>query len=192
MNEKDAIIQKIISDAQDRAEKILSDANEKARLIWAEAQSKSEKALIDCEKESDIAEKELIERTKTLARLESRKILLGAKQKAVESAFENALSALLKAPDGEYVSYVVTRAKKYAKQGDLLILSASAPDGVTSEIKKFAAENSLNVKKTGDFKGGVIISGDKTDYDFTFEAAVKSYADERSGEVARELFKEND
>ena len=102
MNEKDAIIQKIISDAQDRAEKILSDANEKARLIWAEAQSESEKALIDCEKESDRAEKELIERKKTLARLEGRKILLGAKQKAVESAFENALSALLKAPDGEY------------------------------------------------------------------------------------------
>lgn len=192
MNEKDAIIQKIISDAQDRAEKIVSDANEKARLIWAETQSASEKSLIDCEKECDVFENEIIERKKTLARLESRKILLGAKQKAVEKAFEIALCSLSNMPAADYVSYVKARAEKYATKGDVLVLSKSASDGVAGDIKKFAAENGLNVKKTGDFKGGVIISGDKTDYDFTFEAAVKDYADKYSGETARELFKEND
>lgn len=190
MNEKDAIIQKIISDAQDRADKTLSDANEKARLIWAEAQSESEKALIDCEKDCDKAEAELIERKKTLARLESRKIMLSARQKAVEKSFDACLSSLLKMPNEEYVSYIRARADKYARKGDVLILSKNAPAFVFDEIKKHVSDG-LSVEKTGDFKGGLVIAGTKTDYDFTFESTVKDYADKYSGETARELFKDN-
>lgn len=192
MNEKDAIIQKIISDAQDRADKTLSDANEKARLIWAEAQSESEKALIDCEKECDDAEAELIERKKTLARLESRKIMLSARQKAVEKSFDVCLNSLLKMPNDRYVSYIRARAEKYACKGDALVLSKNAPAFVFDEIKKYAEKRELSVEKTGDFKGGLVIAGTKTDYDFTFESTVKDYADKYSGETARELFKEND
>ncbi len=189
MNEKDAIIQKIISDAQDRADHITSAASKKAQAVWATAQTESEHALLDCERECDAAEAELIDRKKTLARLEGRKITLEAKQNVVSSAFNRALELLCRTDKENYLKYVAERAQKYAQNGDCLILSKNAPIAKEDvERLDVAREKNLKVYKNGDFKGGVIISGKISDCDFTFEAAVKAYADEHSGEVAREIF----
>ncbi len=193
MNEKDAIIQKIISDAQDKAEHVTSGAASKAQAIWAAAQSESERVLIECERECDVAEAELIERKKTLARLEGRKIMLEAKQNAVSKAFDRALELLCKTSGEDYLKYIAVRAEKYAQSGDCLVLSKNAPIS-REDVEKLevVAQKGLKVAKTGDFKGGVIICGKISDCDFTFESVVKAYADERSGEVAREIFNGNE
>lgn len=188
MNEKDAIIQKIISDAQDRAEKVVFDATEKAQAVWAVAQSESEKTLISCEKECDVFERELIERKKTLARLDGRKIVLNAKQSVVNSAFARAEKLLCEMPCDMQLKYVAARLEKYAKQGDKVVLAKSSPLSRESvEDLVVAKELLLKVTKNGDFKGGFILSGEVSDFDFTFESAVKSFAESYSGEIAREI-----
>lgn len=188
MNEKDAIIQKIISDAQERAEKVVSDATEKAQAVWAVAQSESEKTLISCEKECDVFERELIERKKTLARLDGRKIVLNAKQSVVNSAFARAEKLLCEMPSDMQLKYVAARLEKYAKQGDKVVLAKSSPLSRESvEDLAVAKELLLKVTKNGDFKGGFILSGEVSDFDFTFESAVKSFAESYSGEIAREI-----
>lgn len=188
MNEKDAIIQKIISDAQDRAEKVVSDATVKVQSVWAVAQSESEKTLNACEKECDVFERELIERKKTLARLDGRKIVLNAKQNVVNSAFARAEKLLCEMPEDKQLKYVAARLEKYAKQGDKVVLAKSSPLSRESvEDLAVAKELLLKVTKNGDFKGGFILSGEVSDFDFTFESAVKSFAESYSGEIAREI-----
>lgn len=188
MNEKDAIIQKIISDAQDRAEKVVSDATEKAKAVWAAAQSESEKALNECEKECDLFERELIERKKTLARLDGRKIVLSAKQSAVNSAFARAEKLLCETKSDEQLKYIAARLEKYARKGDRVILAKGSPLARESvEDLAVVKERGLKVSKNGDFKGGFILCGEVSDFDFTFETAVKSFAEANSGEIAREI-----
>lgn len=188
MNEKDAIIQKIISDAQERAERTVQSATEKAQAVLAVAHGESEKELIACERECDDIERELIERKKTLARLDGRKILLNAKQSAVNSAFLKAERLLCDMSEPNMLSYIEKRLQKYAKRGDKVVLAKSSPLTRESvEGLSVVRELELAVTKKGDFNGGFILSGEVSDFDFTFASAVKSLADNCSGEIAREI-----
>lgn len=189
MNEKDAIIQKIISDAQDYAEKTLSEAEAKAHGIWVKAESESEAALISGEKRFREESDTFLARKETLARLESKKILLSAKRSVLDSVFAGAGDLLAKMSEEEYLSYISVRLEKYAREGDKVILSENAPFGAEKVAALSAAENKkLKVYKTGKFSGGIMVEGKITDYDFSFEGTLRDYAEARSGEISRSIF----
>ena len=193
MNEKDAIIQKIIQDARDYADKVLSDAQTKASGIWAEAESGSENALINGEKQCAEERAAYLARRQTLARLESKKTLLSAKRAVLDEVFARAQELLTGMSEEEYLAYISARLETYAAEGDRVILSENAPVTAEKVAGLPAAKNKkLKAYKNGKFSGGIILEGKNTDYDFSFEGVLRDYAEKYSGEISRSIFKENE
>lgn len=193
MNEKDAIIQKIIQDARDYADKVLTDAQTKASGIWAEAESGSENAIIEGEKKCAEERASYISRRQTLARLESKKNILSAKRAVLDEVFVYAHELLKGMNEEEYLAYISARLEKYAEEGDCVRLSENAPiSAEKAEALTAAKTKKLKVYKNGKFSGGIVIESKKTDYDFSFEGALRDYAERYSGEISRSIFKENE
>ena len=80
MNNKEAIIQKIIDDANAAAQKNLDEAREKAAQIIGRAQKQADKYVADNAHREEQLYKESLQRGEVVAGLDCKKILQGAKK----------------------------------------------------------------------------------------------------------------
>ncbi len=192
MEGKDAIISKIIEDAQRTARGVIEDAEQKARVVVDEAKTYAEdyrkKALSVVEKEKN----EIIRRRETVARLDVNKMILGAKQRVLDKVFERALEILENLPEDRYQELIEGMLSKYASDGDVVTVRKDRKATLTKVF--FQAYGKLNgIKlgydvKGGDFRGGMILSSDGVDKNLTFEVELQSLRDEIEPEIAAKLF----
>ena len=190
MEGKEAIINKILDDAKQSAEEILQKAQNNADVKtqsaneWANEYTKVQRAIL----EKDLVE--IIERRKTVANLDVRKLLLSAKQEVLSDVFGQALDRLRKLDKNDYLKLIIELVKENADQNDCLILSK---DGVLckKDIENHQVIKDYNItvsEEFGDFVGGVMLIGEVCDKDLTFEAVIDSKKEELSSEVAKRLF----
>ncbi len=193
MNEDQAIIQKIISDAQTAANAVLQNATDAAEQARKTAEERSEKFITEAEKNAHGDGEEMLERRVTLARLDAKRVILSCKQEIIESVFDYAEKLLCSSPKDKYLEFVCRSVEKYASEGDLVRISVNAPFSAEElEAQSVCKAKNLKCEKNGDFSGGVMIIGDKRDADLSFKAYLNEYADKNYGAVAKELFKENE
>lgn len=190
MDKQKAIIDKIIEDAENRAAEIISVANAEAEKSiadgnsWAESYKSEQNAILSAANEDKVL------RRKTVAELDVKKIVLKAKQDAIESVFDSAYNKLCALKKTDYLSFVVKLIEKYAEEKDTVVLSS---DGVISETDLTSLEVVKDKKLTvsdvkGDFIGGVMFIGKICDKDLTFKSIVNESKSEFVSEVSKELF----
>ena len=104
MNGIEKITARIDEETQAQIDRLLADAREQAAQIAAryQAQADAERASLAAKNEKAAAERE--ERLVSVAQMESRKIILAAKQEMVEKAYDLALEKLCAMPEEQYVS----------------------------------------------------------------------------------------
>lgn len=104
MNGIEKITARIDQETQGQIDQILSHAKEQAAQITAkyQAQADAERASLAAKNEKAAAERE--ERLVSVAQMESRKVILAAKQEMVEKAYDLALEKLCAMPEEQYVS----------------------------------------------------------------------------------------
>lgn len=192
MDGKDAIIEKILSDAQLEADEVLRVANDKIseRIAdandWSNQYIETQKAAIESERAENLF------RRKTVAGLAARKIELKEKQAVLEKTFALALDKLCSLTKKEYLSLVEKNLTLYADQADEVVLSC---DKVLSaediEKLKITKSKKLTVSKTaGDFKGGIKLIGKVSDKDLTFKSLIETAKADMTVKVAQVLFGE--
>lgn len=190
MDKQKAIIDKIIEDAETKAAGIISVANAEAEKSiadgnsWAESYKSEQNAILNAANEDKVL------RRKTVAELDVKKIVLKAKQDAIESVFDSAYNKLCSLSKAEYLSFVKKLLEKYAEENDNVILSS---DNIISEKDlsdlKVASDKHLTVSDVkGDFIGGVMLVGKICDKDLTFKSIVNESKSEFVSEVSKELF----
>lgn len=190
MDKQKAIIDKIIEDAETKAAEIISIANAEAEKSiadgnsWAERYKSEQNAILNAANEDKVL------RRKTVAELDVKKIVLKAKQDAIESVFDSAYKKLCSLNKAEYLSFVVKLIEKYAEEKDTVVLSS---DGVISETGLTSFEVVKDKKLTvsdvkGEFIGGVMLVGKICDKDLTFKSIVNESKSEFVSEVSKELF----
>ena len=191
----ETITRRIDEEMQAEIDGILAEAGKQAAAVTArwQAQADSEAAQRKTKNEKAGAEHE--ERLVSVAQMESRKVLLSAKQEMVERAFSLALDKLCDLPEEQYI----------AVAADLLV--RAAPDGkgavVFSEKDRervgAAAVAEANRRLSGkltlspesrNIRGGFILSKGDVEVNCTFETLVRLRKGEMSGEVAKLLFPE--
>lgn len=193
MQGKEAIIEKIISDATVRGEAVIDDAKFKATEIENAAKvvcaSMAEKA----EKERAAAVNDVLTRSKTVAELDAKKLLFDAKNQVVALTFETALNKVKNLPKEKYAKLVMGMLSM-AEDGDVVTISKREKDVLTEAvIKEFAAKKKIKItlnKEFGDFDGGIILSGSGVDKNLTFETEFQLLKDELEETVAKKLFAE--
>ena len=108
---------RIEADAQKEIDTLLAGANSRAEEIRAAAQAQakreSEEARVRWEKAAAEREKRL----ESMAEMESRKLILSAKQEVLDEAFAMALEELCTLPDEEYIELLAALAVKAARTG---------------------------------------------------------------------------
>ena len=122
MNGIDKITARIQQDAQAEIQKLLTEAEDKAQDIRAqyEAQAKAETV-----KAAEAAEKtalQLVERGEGSARMEAKKMILATKQGLIDKAFSSAHDQLLQLPQAEYVELLARIAVNNSRTGKEEIL----------------------------------------------------------------------
>ena len=190
MNGKENIIEKIISDAREKAKNIVDTAvydgamREKATAEWVEKFLDGQRVILkkDC--------LEVEERRKTLAELDRRKLILKTKQDIIGEIIDGALKRLQGMPKKEYLSFIVVLLSEYAENGEQILLSC---DKVISkadlEKEQVVIDKNLSVlNERGDFIGGIQLIGKVSDRDLSFNAILEEKKETLTAKIVAELF----
>ncbi len=191
MDGKEAIIKRIISDAEKKSKALIgsaeADAEERKKDAndWAEEYLKTQRELLKTETE------EIVKRRLTVAELDVRKISLKARQDLIAAVYDSAYEKLCKIDKKDYLKLVEKLIVENAEEGDTVVLSC---DKVLkpSDIEKLEvfSEKGLKVQPTGDFIGGIMLVGKNCDKNLTFKAVIEDMKDNLSFDLLNCLFGE--
>lgn len=189
---KDAIIKKIISDAELKSQEIVSEATKNSEAKISAAKKKAEDILNKAKNDSVTLKHDILVRQKTVADLDKRKVLLNAKQEVIDEVFSEALKELVSLKKEEYLDIITRLIKQYSEDGDEIIkgkgdkhITNEYVENLSKELKK---KLSLS-KEEGNFNGGIMLSQKGCDKNLTFEALLRLSRDENEYKVAEILFK---
>lgn len=193
MDGKEAIIARIIEDAEGKADKIRAEAAAKnAEVIsdaqsWAESYLTAQRGLLAAETDN------LVSRRVTVADLDYRKSLLAAKREVIDAVYKKALDKLCALDKKSYLAFLDKLIAEYGEKGDKLILPEAAPVK-PDEADALPSCKKLGIKTAGKgaFRGGVMLVNDVCDKDLSFEILVNALKAETEAETAEKLFGKND
>ncbi len=188
---KEAIVEKIISDAHLKADSIVAEANAKADEIISAAAEECKEYMYSFKSETDKMIFDVDARTKTVAELDARKLTLAAKTKVLDVVYERTLENLRNL-DKEAYSALVFGMLENAKDGDIVTISKREKDIVTKEsLAEFAKKKGIKLtlaEQFGDFDGGIVLGGNGVDKNFTFEVEVALLKEQTEAKTAKEIF----
>lgn len=188
---KEAIIDKILSDANLKADAVIGDANAKADEIISLAAEQCKSYLYQSKAETDKMALDVDSRSRSVAELDARKLQLAAKTKVLDSVYASVLDKLRNL-DKERYSALIFAMLDNAKDGDVVTVSEREKDIVTKQsLDEFANKKGITLtlcEKTGDFDGGVVISENGVDKNFTFEVETALLREQTETKVAKEIF----
>lgn len=188
---KEAIIDKILSDARIKADAIIGEANEKADSIIAQAAEACKEYIYNSKSETDVKVLDIEARSKTVAELDAKKLQLAAKTKIIDMVFDRALDKLRNLDTERYRALVFAMLEN-AEDGDTVVISQREKDIVTKDaLNEFAKQRGIKLTladEAGDFDGGIVIKSRGVDKNFTFEVEIQLLKEELETQVAKEIF----
>ncbi len=188
---KEAIVEKIISDAHLKADSIVAEANAKADEIISAAAEECKGYMYSFKSETDKMIFDVDARSKTVAELDARKLTLAAKTKVLDVVYERTLENLRNL-DKEAYSALVFGMLENAKDGDVVTISEREKDIVTKEsLAEFAKKKGIKLtlaEQFGDFDGGIVLGENGVDKNFTLEVEVALLKEQTEAKTAKEIF----
>ena len=192
MNDKNAVIDKIISDAQAAADALRQDARQKAEKIVSAAQKAADayrkEALSGGEERVALA----LERAKSVDALDSRRELSACKSALLDEVFALAAKAL-KEDKKAYKAYLTRVIKENAEDGDKVVICKEDEKVVTAafiaSIAKSAKKKITPGGARGEFAGGVVLSGDRCGKPLTLEEEMRRFREACAPRGAKARFK---
>ncbi len=187
---KQAIIDKINADASDKAQQIVAEQQAKADEISAQVTKECEDLLAAQKKALDENAALALERSRTVAQLDARKIVIGARKELVDRVFARALEKLNEL-DAKTAKKLLLGMLKAAEDGDSVLLGSESRKALSDEdIAAFAKKKGVKLQiDDGEpgFEGGMILSGGGIDKNLTFEVELELMRDECEAEIAAQI-----
>lgn len=188
---REAIVEKILSDAQLKAEAMVGEAQDKAHAILADVAEQSKQYLAKSQSETDRLVADIVSRSKTVAELDSKKLMQAAKSVILERVFARALEKVRELDVNTYKELLLGMLKE-AQDGDTVTLSKRDKSVLSADdIRAFANESGISLCVSdvdGDFDGGLILSRDGVDKNLTFEVEIDLLRDIAEADIAKEIF----
>ena len=186
MEGKEAIVGRIISDAEARAAQAKQEAAARADAMKEEAAARArtllEEGAAALEKEAG----ERIARRETGAQLDCGKPMLAAKRGVIDAVFARAEAIACALPKEEYLAVLGQLLGAYAEEGDEVVLAAGAPVGEKElvSLAVFSAKKLRFAGKTGEFSGGLRLVNARCEQDLSFGALLEEGRAEHEREIA--------
>ena len=186
---KEAILERIISDAHAAADATVAEAEGRAAEIIAEAEARAARdrqgtSAIIAERSKAIADGKA-----AAARLDAAKVMLAAKRGVIDAVYARALEKLKALPQKDAVRLAEGLLLSYAEDGDELVFATNfAYKAQVLKLAVVAEKNLKNSGKTADIDGGFILIGKNSDKDLSYGALLALDREERQAEIAAKLF----
>lgn len=191
MNNKEAIIQKIIDDAEKVAQSNIDEAEKTAAQILDRAKREVEKYKNDNLTKADDLYADALERSKVVSNLDCKKLLLNAKKATIDKAFQEAVDDIMKDKKG-YLSLIEKMISSCAEDGDKVVICKDDEKVITKKFVSDLAEKTgkkISLSKDfGDFKGGVILEGKNYDKNLTLELELSAIRQDTEKKISEILF----
>ncbi len=194
MNSSKVILDKIISDNSAIISDNIKRAEDTANDIIAKAEQDATIRVSEFEGGLKASYDEVIRRATVVAGLDAKKILMNAKSCAIDNLFEKALNQLANMDKKKYLAIIESLLKKYAEDGDTVIISEMDKNRITQKFiddvaKKLAIKLTLS-KELGNFNGGVVLAGKNSDKNLSFDMELLGIREEYETQIANMLFEE--
>lgn len=191
-NVKTDIVGAINEKAEITRAEIIADAERYAEERNTAAADYSARLTAETEEVAKSLAEDIIGKSRVAARMESNKIKLGAKRKAVGRVYDLLCARLTKATAEEFLELVAAVVEKYGETGQKLIVAVSSP----VDIKAVTGLDAVVAKRivaeqSEELKNGFVLSCDKYDRVFTYEAIVETVREKTEREFAEKFFGEN-
>lgn len=190
MNGKENIINKILSDADDKCAKILAAAEQTAASIkeQAELAADKDKQALNARVEALTAER--IRNRVATAELDARKYSLACKQRLISDCYDKALQILASMPAKDRQAFVVKLLTKYAENGETARIAKADENVITQKVlDAVGLKLKLDAKFHNDV-GGVVLLGNGYEKDLTLTSVMAYLREQTEGKVALTLFGE--
>ncbi len=185
------ITEKIISEAQEYADNAVAEARKQEEEIINKALEDADKILLNVQNNIKDESDKVFSRRNSLAQLETRKMILQAKQDAVNECFERAVSEVYNMDEEKYIDFLVHILIDIGvKEGEVLFNKKDA-ETVGSKVIVLANEkgNKFSLStNTIDAKGGFKLVSGKVEITATIESIVDDIKEEITPDVVKALF----
>ena len=188
---KESIVEKIISDAKSRANSFVREQNEKAKEIIASTAQECKSYIYNFKAETDTMVADIESRSRTVAELDERKIMLAAKTRLLDSVFSRAVEKLAALDNDTQRSLLIAMLSEAAEDGDIITLGERQRYCLSaSDVASVAASKGIALRLSevyGDFDG-MILSGKGVDKNLTFDVEISLLREDLETQIAKELF----
>lgn len=184
-----AIVQRIISDAEEEAKGIIAEAERRAEQTVAEANLRAERNTKGCEAEIKERVNGILDGKAAAARLDCAKIMLGEKRAAIDEIYSLALNKLNSLNKADALSIAEKLLSRHAEEGDEIIFAENykyAKEVLALPVVKDKKLKASNDKKNID--GGFILCGKSSDKDLSYGSLLKADRESNQAEIALNLF----
>ena len=198
MNGIDKILEKLQAESQGEVDAILAKAKAEADAITERYAAQARQEQEAAEEKGRTAAAERQDRLTRAAEMESRKMLLGAKQSVLDRAFLQAKETLLSLPREQYVGLLAALAAKSSLTGaesvvmngkDRADVGQAVVDAANARRAEARLPASLTLsEETEDIEGGLLLRDTESEVNCTFDTLLHLGREELAGQAAALLF----
>lgn len=186
------IINRIIGDAEKKAQSFIDSQQEKADEITIEADKKIEVYRNKGEDKASNTAKSMNDVADVIVELEISKIELHKKRELIDKIFELALEKILKLPKAEYKKIILKNLDDL-RDGDVIILSEKEKGILLKkDIDEIAKKKGIKVSLSSECNNniaGIIIDRKSTVLDFNIKTELENLKKEMESEILKGLYK---
>lgn len=194
MNNKQAIIDKILADACETATANVDRAEQTSRQIVEQAQQQAEQYRSEHAQDATQAADEQILRRRTVDRLDVRKHTLQVKKQLLDELYARVPEVMRTQYKKEYLQLLQSRIAAVAEDGDSVVICEQDKKILTAKwVKEVSAAcgKKLTLSKTlGNFDGGVILTNAVCDKNLTLSLELSQLRETTESELETVLFGE--
>ncbi len=184
-----AIVERIISDAEEEARTIIGQAEERAKATVAEANLRAERNRKGTEAEVKAKSESIFDGKAAAARLDGAKILLGEKRGVIDEVYARALNKLLELSEKETLYLSARLLSEHAEEGDELVFAENFRFEQAVSALPVVKEKKLKVStKRAKLDGGFILRGKNSDKNLSYGAILSMDREEKQAEIASVIF----
>ncbi len=184
-----AIVEKIIADAETEAKAIIADAEKKAEATVAAANVRAERRRQGEKASADKKAESILEGKAATARLDSAKIMLGEKRAVIDEVYARALKAISQTGKAEALHLMERLLSEYAEEGDEIVFAVNFLYAQEAEKLGVVKEKKLKISpKRADIDGGCLLIGKNSDKNLSFTALLSADREENQAAIAAQIF----
>lgn len=191
------IIARILEESKQESEAIWQEYQAKTDEIKRQAELSAKASVLEIQKNAEADAAEHKRRGLAVAELEARKRALATRQALIDTAFEETLKALAVLDEGKYAEWIVKTVLEAAETGEetLLVAEKDRPlftkmlDKLNKSLAESGRKGALKLShESGAFVGGMVLIGEYTEKNCTFETLLRLEREDIEAEVASILF----